>query len=364
MKTILSKQYLDVQKHAPAVALGAGFKQYFPSYLSQPTCFHCSSARYAWHAFVQRLIQLSIKLMLQPRRNDSGALDPYVVDDVYTREAATYDRKHHLTTRGQDTMWRRYAGWQVTALGTARAQPVAILDLCTGTGLAVFEVANILAAHSVSATITGLDRNQAMLGRAHSYDAQHSGVTTQFVHGDAASLVNTRSSSDDFARFAPGTFDAVTQVFGIGGISEPLPVFEEVLAVLNEGGWFVLVDMHCPIASQPGEWPLFLKWLRTPLLEAVTYQHTTIPLALRRLWAWRDPTLDFYLLPLVTYQDSATGEWWGYETISRVVESERWWLSLPLMPVARMVVRKVRLTQSEAAYRQQLLDYAQSIVVW
>lgn len=363
MKTIWSKQYLDMQRGVLPAMLEFSFKRYFPAYLSQPVSFRCSSIRYVWHIVVQWFIQLGIKLVLRPRRSASGVLDPHEVDEVYNREAVTYDRKHHLTTRGKDTVWRRYVGWQAATLGLARAQPLAILDLCTGTGLTVIEMANILCAHSVSATIIGLDRNQAMLGRAHTCGGQYPGITAQFVRGDATSLVDAGSTDDGLTRFAPGTFDTVVQVFGIGGIGEPLRVFESVLTVLKDDGRFVLVDMHAPIPNQPGEWPLFLKWFRTSLLETIAYQQTTIPLALRRLWAWRDPTLDFYFLPLVTWHDPATDDWWGYEMTSRTVESERWWLSLPLMPVARMVVRKVRLSQPEAMQRQEMLAYVSSIVV-
>lgn len=365
MKTIYSKCYLDTARgDASNASLDEALKRHFPSYLSEPASFCCSSIWYCCHCFLQWLIQLGIRLVLRPRKESGDTLNPQEVDDVYDREAATYDRKHHLTTRGQDTMWRRFAGWQVAAMTTTNRNPLTILDLCTGTGLTVEEMAGILSCHSITATIVGLDRNDAMLSRAGSRCQEYSGIALQFVRGDATSLVENNCVKDDgMARFASRTFDAAVQVFGIGGISEPLRVFEEVLAVLKEGGRFILVDMHAPIASQPGEWPMLLKWLRTPMLEALTYQRTTIPLALRRLWAWRDTTLDFYLLPLVTWHDQAVGSWWGYEVISRTVESERWWLSLPIMPVGRLVVCKARLSQEEAKHRQDLLAYAQSIVV-
>jgi hypothetical protein len=70
-------------------------------------------------------------------------------------------------------------------------------------------------------------------------------------------------------------------------------VANSVLAVLREGGRFLLIDMHRPLLGLPGEWALPGFWVRFPRLEYFNYAKTTLPLVLARLWGWRDTTLDF-----------------------------------------------------------------------
>ncbi|MEK7117946.1 MAG: class I SAM-dependent methyltransferase, partial [Patescibacteria group bacterium] len=168
---------------------------------------------------------------------------------------------------------------------------------------------------------------------------------SKFVRGDAMSLAES---------FELHSIDIVTQIFGIGGIPEPLRVFEGVLQILKPNGQFLLIDMHKPIPEQPGEWPFFLRWCRFPVLEMVTFEETTIPLVLNRLWGWRDTTLCFYLLPLATYRDS-DGRYWGFEVKSFEQESQRWWFSLPLMPIARIVVEKTGIAEETARKREAIL---------
>jgi len=336
-----------------------GFRHYFPAYICQDEKWDIRFLTYYWLKITQFFIQSGIKLVLRPRQGDVGSLSQSEVDEVYSQEAATYDLKHHLTTHGMDTTWRRWVSWCATTLG-GQVRPLKVLDLCTGTGLTPVEMAPLFAAWGIEAEIIGLDYNRGMLNQACKRKFDQAPVSLAFIRGDA-----TRLNEDKLPRegalsgFQPNTFDAITQMFGIGGISSPLAVFESVLSVLKPGGMYFLTDMHQPIRFQPGEWTFFLKWFRFPLFEAMTYNETTIPLALSRLWAWRDPTLDFYLLPLVTSMEN--DNYWGYEVISREVESQRWWLNLPVMPVARMVVKKVEISAEEAAKRGKILVFALSI---
>ncbi|MEK7167775.1 MAG: hypothetical protein AAB791_02105, partial [Patescibacteria group bacterium] len=116
----------------------------------------------------------------------------------------------------------------------------------------------------------------------------------------------------------------------------------------------LMIDMHQPIASLPREIPFFWKWLDFPAFEWLAYNRHTMPVVLNRLWGWKDPTLDFYALPLATWQDE-TGVWWGFETVSFETETQRWWLGLPFMPVAKIVVKKAEIDQIEAEKRQGVL---------
>lgn len=334
-------------------------RHYFPTYICQDEKWNIGYLTYYWFKITQFFIQSGIKLVLRPRQGDVGSLSQSEVDDVYSREAATYDLKHHLTTHGMDTAWRRWASWCVAILN-GQTKPLKILDLCTGTGLTPVEMAPLLAAWGIEAEITGLDYNRGMLDRACERELNLPPVSFAALQGDATRLNEDKLPKEGALKgFPPNTFDAITQMFGIGGISSPLAVFESVLSVLKPGGMYFLIDMHRPIRFQPGEWTFFLKWFRFPLFEAMTYNETTIPLALARLWAWRDPTLDFYLLPLVISWEN--DKYWGYEVISREVESQRWWLNLPVMPVARMAVKKVEISAEEAAKRGKILKFALSI---
>lgn len=196
----------------------------------------------------------------------------------------------------------------------------------------------------VDAEVTGLDYNEHMLGVARAGEIAKSD-RVHFVRGDAMDLT---------AIFAPDSFNAVTQVFGVGGIPEPMKVFDGVLRILRPNGRFLMTDMHKPIPQFPGEWPLLLKWLRFPLIEAALYEQVTIPLVLKRLWGWRDTTACFYQLPLITFRDG-DGRYWGFEVKSLEQESQRWWFAVPLMPVARIVVEKTEITERVASERQAIL---------
>lgn len=208
--------------------------------------------------------------------------------------------------------------------------------------------------------VVGIDYNEAMLNVAkRRFDLhekksskQCGNSTVEFYHADATALIGGENACSK--RFLPESFDVVSQIFGIGGIAQPLKVFDGVLQILREGGAYCLVDMHQPVSRLPGQWPFFGAWLETPSFETYTYLTTTIPLALARLWAWRDTTLDFYLAPLTTLEDN--GVKWGFKIVSRVIEAERWWLGLPVMPTCELVLEKVRISETEWQTRRNLLS--------
>ncbi len=323
-----------------------------PAYLFSARALDATFAE----SLMQRLIQGGINLALRPRKGQVGDLAQEEVDEVYSREARTYDWKHHMTTARQDTIWRRAVGWTLTTMLKSRTagDTFRMLDLCTGTGRTVEEVDHVLGACYArigdlpcAIEVTGLDYNEAMLAEArrhHSNFARLHGGAVAFVQGDATKLsLPTRH------------FDFVSQMFGIGGIKTPVPVFREALRVLRSGGKYLLIDMHMPIAELPGESALVpFRYRERPAFEWLTYLKTTIPLALARLWGWRDTTLDFYLAPLVTFQDDGGG-WWGFEEESRHFEPERWWAGYAVMPTMRLLLKKVRITPQEAERRQGVL---------
>jgi len=323
---------------------------HFPAYVRRPLELELSAVeRIVFHA-VKVPAEAVIRLLLRPRGGPTGALDATEVDRVYSREAAGYDAKHHRTTRGQDLHWRRAAGWLVAAAGEARP---AVLDLCTGTGLTALEIARVLREHWREADITAVDYNEAMLAEARKRAGLVSdlGSTIKFVRGDATALVGPAPAG--FQTLPRASFDVVAQVFGIGGIGDPVAVADNVLAVLRDGGRFLMIDMHRPVLGLPGEWALPGAWMRFPRWEYFNYAKTTLPLVLARLWGWRDTTLDFYLAPLVCHEEE--GVPYGFRVVWRVVESERWWFGLPFMPTCRLLLEKVRLERPEYERRQRIL---------
>ncbi|SJZ70286.1 Ubiquinone/menaquinone biosynthesis C-methylase UbiE [Enhydrobacter aerosaccus] len=320
----------------------------FPAYTRQPLTFELNALERILFPILKVPTEALIRLLLRPRRGAVGGLDQAEVDAVYDKEAAGYDVKHHRTTRGQDLFWRRAAGWLVASAPEPRPR---VLDLCTGTGLTALEIVRVLAEHGRTAEIVGLDYNEAMLVGARNRREFKSSSAISFVRGDATKM--TGQVPAGFQALAPASFDIVVQVFGIGGIGDPVAVAGEALSVLREGGRFLLIDMHRPILGLPGEIPLPGAWVRVPRYELYAYADTTLPLVLSRLWGWRDPTLDFYLAPLVCREEE--GVPYGFRLLWRIVESERWWFGLPMMPTCRLLLEKVRLDRTEYERRRRIL---------
>lgn len=315
-----------------------------PRFLYSPTIMRARGFKVFCLKKVQLLLQAYIYTMLHPRKGEVGSLDGNEVDAVYRREAETYDQKHHLTTSLTDTFWRRAAGWALVAYARELGKDPRVLDLCTGTGLTIKEMGNVLEEHDLDANFIGLDYTEAMLQMARKKSYRNE-FKVSFVQGSATKLTQ-------IAEFKENSFDFVSQVFGIGGI--PLTregsaqVFVETLKVLNAGGRFYLHDMHRPIPSQPGEYPLLVfGGIPMPLLEIYTYLHTTIPHALERLWGWRDPTINYYLAEFTTYQNGKTGKYWGFRILSEGFKAESWWFDFPVMPTKWTLSEKVKISKEE-----------------
>ncbi len=333
--------------------------KYLPRYILNPTPLYYGWIKRVWFSVVQWFLSALVKIFLRPRQTLVGNLDTSEVDGVYTSEAAVYNRKHHLATRGMDLIWRRMAGWFVTTIARNGTDHLKILDLCTGTGLVIKEMISVLAEWNMDTDeITGLDYNAEMLSRAKNSISVNDKV--RFARGDAMNLVKNGQSENRMTTFAPNSIDAITQILGIGGIPEPLKVFDGVLRILKPGVQFFMIDMHKPIPEQPGEWTFLLRWCHFPTFEMVVYEQTTIPLVLRRLWGWRDATASFYLLPLVTYQDSE-GRYWSFKVQNFEQESQRWWFALPLMPIGKIVVGKVEISEKVAKTRKTILEACNSL---
>lgn len=321
-------------------------EKYIPKFIYEPKGMWYGLGMKIFLLITQLVLRALVWIFLNPRMGKVGNLDPQETEKVYDREAPNYDIKHHITTRGMDLSWRRTAGQFVSNYVLSR-EKATILDVCTGTGLTIKEISHLLEMWNLKADITGIDYNRKMLNCAK----HNVGSDVRLVRADATKMVE--QTDPEFARFRYNQFDLVTQVLGIGGISTPIETMKEVLKVLKENGQFLLIDMHKPIRSMPGEWPFIFKWFNFPLFESVCYEETTIPLVLKRLWAWRDTTVLFYLIRLVVYEEG--GKYYGFEVVSFNHESERWWFSLPIMPTGKIIVEKVRISKEEHNLRMKIM---------
>ncbi len=320
------------------------WRKWVPLYLTNPRVLeHGVLVRFLL-ALLQLPIQTVIYVFLRPPKGVEGELNLNEVRELYDGVSPWYKIKHHLTTRWFDDLWRNLLAQATVNFARSLQRPVEILDLCCGTGLAIEKIKRTFAWWGLTVKITGLDYSPGMLAEA---TKNHQDVG--LCRGNAMAIT---SPSAGMTHFPPNTFDMVTTMFGQGGIEDPHAMADGVLRVLRPGGQWFTTDMHEPLAHQPAKW----NGIELPSLEAVTYAKTTIPLALKRLWCWRDTTRDFYELPLVTYVDDA-GQWWGFRVVTLEIWSQPWWLfHLPVMPVAKLIVEKTCIPQEEADKRALILE--------
>jgi demethylmenaquinone methyltransferase/2-methoxy-6-polyprenyl-1,4-benzoquinol methylase len=192
--------------------------------------------------------------------------DPVAVNFMFGRIARRYDLANRLLSGGTDQWWRRRL---VSAV--ARAHPVSILDIATGSG----DVAFALADRMPRAQITGVDFCAPMLKEAERKKAaaqQGNYVSVQFREGDGMALP-----------FPDDAFDAVTISFGLRNMADRGRSLREMYRVLRPGGRLFVLEF-----SQPQRWlrPFYLFYLRRilPLVagkltgdrEAYVYLNETI----------------------------------------------------------------------------------------
>ncbi len=156
---------------------------------------------------------------------------------------SSYDRINHIFTFGRDRAWRRKA-----VIELLKKNPGRVLDLCTGTGDFVLEVARNA---NEDVELTGYDFSPDMLGVARekfSYLSKRAVIpSVTFLEGDAGEMP-----------FENGAFDALGITFGIRNLvyknSRADRHLSEINRVLQPGGQLVVLE-----SSRPGNpvWRLF-----------------------------------------------------------------------------------------------------------
>jgi len=157
----------------------------------------------------------------------------FPLEDFYRDIYPTYDRVNRIFTFGRDRHWRKLA-----AQVCLSSSPASVLDLCTGTGDFVFELARQAVGGVV---LTGYDFSNEMLSEAR-IKQQRLGERekpVEFVQGDVAHMP-----------FADGQFDSVGITFGLRNLvyenSQAGRHLSEIYRVLRKGGQFVILESSRP----------------------------------------------------------------------------------------------------------------------
>jgi demethylmenaquinone methyltransferase/2-methoxy-6-polyprenyl-1,4-benzoquinol methylase len=150
---------------------------------------------------------------------------------MFQEIAPRYDAANDLISFGTHRLWRKQLSRE------ARADtPHSALDICTGTGDVVFELAKSVPSLT---TIVGVDFVQEMIDIASKKLAKQSPAPQldriRFMQGNGIRLP-----------FPDESFDLVTISFGIRNIPDPVTCLLESARVLKKGGALLVLEFGQP----------------------------------------------------------------------------------------------------------------------
>ncbi len=151
---------------------------------------------------------------------------------------STYDRVNRIFTFGRDRSWRRTAASELL-----KSKPDRVLDLCTGTGDFVLELARQSSRQGSEPGLTGFDFSSEMLQEASRKQEemlrQKQQPEISFMEGDAGDMP-----------FEDGHFDSMGITFGIRNLvyenSNATKHLSEMKRVLRPGGQLVILESCKP----------------------------------------------------------------------------------------------------------------------
>lgn len=172
--------------------------------------------------------------------NTSSIKSDYPLKDFYNDIFSTYDRVNRLFTFGQDVSWRRKAARQCL-----RSDPESVLDLCTGTGDFILEMASMSLLAGRSPEFTGYDFSPAMLE-----EARRKIDLLRKREGERIPPVIFREGDVAGMPFKKESFDAVGITFGIRNLvyenSNAEKHLSEIYRVLRRDGRFIILESCRP----------------------------------------------------------------------------------------------------------------------
>jgi demethylmenaquinone methyltransferase / 2-methoxy-6-polyprenyl-1,4-benzoquinol methylase len=173
----------------------------------------------------------------------------FPLNDYYADIHTTYDRVNRIFTFGLDRSWRKKA-----VEACLHEKPASVLDVCTGTGDFILEVAGESAGKvkggGPEISLKGYDFSPDMLNEARRKQKALAGTgipNVDFMEGDVGQMP-----------FEENGFDAMGITFGIRNLvyenSNAGKHLSELYRVLKPGGRFVVLE-----SSKPGSmiWRVF-----------------------------------------------------------------------------------------------------------
>jgi len=162
-------------------------------------------------------------------------MEDYPLKDFYSDIYTSYDRVNRIFTFGRDLKWRRRA-----ASECLDPDPDKVLDVCTGTGDFILEVAS---QGRAGISLTGYDFSKTMLQEARRkqqlMQERNSAPPVEFVEGDVGAMP-----------FEDDHFDAMGITFGIRNLvyqnSKASQHLSEMNRVLRPGGHLVILESSRP----------------------------------------------------------------------------------------------------------------------
>ncbi len=164
------------------------------------------------------------------------AMEDYPLREFYSEIFNSYDRVNRIFTFGRDVSWRKKAVAKCLEYGPDR-----VLDVCTGTGDFIFELAG-RATGSIS--LVGYDFSREMLDVAErkklEIRKQNPGMPDiDFIEGDVGNMP-----------FENDSFDAIGITFGIRNLvyenSKAGVHLSEMIRVLRPGGKLLILESSRP----------------------------------------------------------------------------------------------------------------------
>ncbi len=150
------------------------------------------------------------------------------IKEMFDGIAADYDKLNHILSLDVDKSWRRRA----LSVILNEVKDLSVLDLACGTG----DFAIAIAKASPEAHVTGVDLSEGML------EVMKEKVTKQGLQD----RISIETGDGENLRFPDGSFDRVTNAFGIRNFEDKGKGLKEALRVLKPGGKLVILELSRP----------------------------------------------------------------------------------------------------------------------